>query len=147
MKFKIYTDGACSGNPGPGGWGAVIFDNNNNQTNISGKENNTTNNRMEILAAIMALKKIKCNSQITIYTDSTYVKNGITEWMLNWKKNDWKTASKKPVKNKDLWIQLNDLVEQYEIAWYWVKGHSGHPGNERADALANLGLDRMLNTQ
>ena len=112
MKFKIYTDGACSGNPGPGGWGAVIFDNDNNQTNISGKEKNTTNNRMEILAAIMALKKIKSNSQITIYTDSTYVKNGITEWMFKWKKNDWKTASKKPVKNKDLWIKLDKLCRE-----------------------------------
>jgi len=140
MKFKIYTDGACSGNPGPGGWGAVIFDNDNNQTNISGKEKNTTNNRMEILAAIMALKKIKSNSQITIYTDSTYVKNGITEWMFNWKKNDWKTASKKPVKNKDLWIKLDKLCQNNKVSWKWVKGHSTNKYNNLADQLATSAI-------
>jgi ribonuclease HI len=140
MKFKIYTDGACSGNPGPGGWGAVIFDNDNNQTSISGKEKNTTNNRMEILAAIMALKKIKSNSQITIYTDSTYVKNGITEWMLNWKKNDWKTASKKPVKNKDLWIKLDKLCEKNKVSWKWVKGHATNKYNNLADQLATSAI-------
>ena len=140
MKFKIYTDGACSGNPGPGGWGAVIFDSDNNQTNISGKEKNTTNNRMEILAAIMALKKIKSNSQITIYTDSTYVKNGITEWMFNWKKNDWKTASKKPVKNKDLWIKLDKLCEKNKVSWKWVKGHAANKYNNLADQLATSAL-------
>jgi len=140
MKFKIYTDGACSGNPGPGGWGAVIFDNDNNQTNISGKEKNTTNNRMEILAAIMALKKIKSNSQITIYTDSTYVKNGITEWMFNWKKNDWKTASKKPVKNKDLWIKLDKLCEKNKVSWKWVKGHAANKYNNLADQLATSAI-------
>ena len=140
MKFKIYTDGACSGNPGPGGWGAVIFDNDNNQTNISGKEKNTTNNRMEILAAIMALKKIKNNSQITIYTDSTYVKNGITEWMFNWKKNDWKTASKKPVKNKDLWIKLDKLCEKNKVSWKWVKGHAANKYNNLADQLATSAI-------
>ena len=140
MKFKIYTDGACSGNPGPGGWGAVIFDNDNNQTNISGKEKNTTNNRMEILAAIMALKKIKNNSQITIYTDSTYVKNGITEWMFNWKKNDWKTASKKPVKNKDRWIKLDKLCENNKVSWKWVKGHATNKYNNLADQLATSAI-------
>ncbi|MDB2353799.1 ribonuclease HI [Candidatus Pelagibacter bacterium] len=140
MKFKIYTDGACSGNPGPGGWGAVIFDNDNNQTNISGKEKNTTNNRMELLAAIMALKKIKSNSQITIYTDSTYVKNGITEWMFNWKKNDWKTASKKPVKNKDLWIKLDKLCEKNKVSWKWVKGHATNKYNNLADQLATSAI-------
>lgn len=140
MKFKIYTDGACSGNPGPGGWGAVIFDNDNNQTNISGKEKNTTNNRMEILAAIMALKKIKSNSQITIYTDSTYVKNGITEWMFNWKKNDWKTASKKPVKNKDLWIKLDKLCQKNKVSWKWVKGHATNKYNNLADQLATSAI-------
>ena len=140
MKFKIYTDGACSGNPGPGGWGAVIFDNDNNQTNISGKEKNTTNNRMEILAAIMALKKIKSNSQITIYTDSTYLKNGITEWMFNWKKNDWKTASKKPVKNKDLWIKLDKLCEKNKVSWKWVKGHATNKYNNLADQLATSAI-------
>jgi ribonuclease HI len=140
MKFKIYTDGACSGNPGPGGWGAVIFDEDNNQTNISGKEKNTTNNRMEILAAIMALKKIKSNSQITIYTDSTYVKNGITEWMFSWKKNGWKTANKKPVKNKDLWIKLDKLCEKSKVSWKWVKGHSTNKYNNLADQLASLAI-------
>ena len=140
MKFKIYTDGACSGNPGPGGWGAVIFDNKNNQTNISGKEKNTTNNRMEILAAIMALKKIKSNSQITIYTDSTYVKNGITEWMFNWKKNDWKTTNKKPVKNKDLWIKLDKLCEKNKVSWKWVKGHATNKYNNLADQLATSAI-------
>ena len=140
MKFKIYTDGACSGNPGPGGWGAVIFDNDNNQINISGKEKNTTNNRMEILAAIMALKKIKSNSQITIYTDSIYVKNGITEWMFNWKKNDWKTASKKPVKNKDLWIKLDKLCEKNKVSWKWVKGHATNKYNNLADQLATSAI-------
>ena len=140
MKFKIYTDGSCSGNAGPGGGGAVIFDNDNNQTNISGKEKNTTNNRMEILAAIMALKKIKSNSQITIYTDSTYVKNGITEWMFNWKKNDWKTASKKPVKNKDLWIKLDKLCEKNKVSWKWVKGHATNKYNNLADQLATSAI-------
>src|SRR6056300_64320 len=140
MKFKIYTDGACSGNPGPGGWGAVIFDSDNNQTNISGKEKNTTNNRMEILAAIMALKKIKSNSQITIYTDSTYVKNGINEWKFNWKKNDWKTASKKPVKNKDLWIKLDKLCEKNKVSWKWVKGHATNKYNNLADQLATSAI-------
>ena len=119
MKYTIYTDGACSGNPGPGGWGAVIFDNNNKQKNISGSVKDTTNNRMELSAAIMALKKIKTNSEITIYTDSTYVKNGITEWVLKWKKNGWKNANKKPVKNKDLWVKLDSLCEQNQINWKW----------------------------
>ena len=104
MKYTIYTDGACSGNPGPGGWGAVIFDQNKKQKNISGNEKNTTNNRMELMAPIMALKKIKSKSEVTILTDSTYVKNGITEWIKKWEKNNWKNANKKPVKNKDLWI-------------------------------------------
>lgn len=140
MKFKIYTDGACSGNPGPGGWGAVIFDQDNNQKNISGNERNTTNNRMELFAAIMALKKIKSNSQITIYTDSTYVKNGITEWMFNWKKNDWKTASKKPVKNKDLWIKLDKLCEKNKVSWKWVKGHATNKYNNLADQLATSAI-------
>ena len=138
--YYVYTDGACSGNPGPGGWGAVIFDKENNQKNISGNEKNTTNNRMELLAAIMALKKIKSNSQITIYTDSTYVKNGITEWMFNWKKNDWKTASKKPVKNKDLWIKLDKLCEKNKVSWKWVKGHGTNKYNNLADQLATSAI-------
>ena len=136
MKFKIYTDGACSGNPGPGGWGAVIFDKDNTQKNISGNEKNTTNNRMELLAAIMALKKIKSGSDVVIYTDSTYVKNGITEWVVNWKKNDWKNSNKKPVKNKDLWEELDLLANQFEISWNWVKAHSTDELNNEVDLLA-----------
>ena len=140
MKYTIYTDGACSGNPGPGGWGAVIFDNNNKQKNISGSEKNTTNNRMELSAAIMALKKIKVNSEITIYTDSTYVKNGITEWVLKWEKNGWKNSNKKPVKNKDLWVELNRLCNQNQVCWKWVKGHSTNKYNNLADELATQAI-------
>ena len=136
MKYKIYTDGACSGNPGPGGWGAVIFDQKDNQKNISGRENNTTNNRMELLATIMALKKIKTNSEIIIYTDSTYVKNGITEWIIKWKDNGWKNSSKKLVKNKDLWVKLDNLCQKNEINWKWVKGHATNKYNNLADKLA-----------
>ena len=140
MKYKIYTDGACSGNPGPGGWGAVIFDQNDKQKNISGSEKNTTNNRMELLAAIMSLKKIKSNSEVIIFTDSTYVKNGITEWMKNWKKNGWKNSSKKPVKNKDLWVKLDKLCEANSVSWKWVKGHSTNEFNNLADELASKAI-------
>ena len=140
MKYTIYTDGACSGNPGPGGWGVVIFDNNNKQKNISGSEKNTTNNRMELSAAIMALKKIKTNSEVIIYTDSTYVKNGITEWVLKWKENGWKNSNKKPVKNKDLWIKLNELCQKNKVIWKWVKGHSNNKYNILADKLATLAI-------
>jgi len=136
MKYKIYTDGACSGNPGPGGWGAVIFDQENNQVNISGSEKDTTNNRMELLAAIMALKEVQINSNITIFTDSLYVKNGITEWVIKWKSNGWKNTSKKLVKNKDLWLQLDDLCEKNKVIWEWVKGHSNNKFNNLADELA-----------
>jgi ribonuclease HI len=140
MKYKIYTDGACSGNPGPGGWGAVIFDQDNKQKNISGSEKNTTNNRMELLAAIMSLKKIKTNSEVVIFTDSIYVKNGITEWMKNWKKNGWKNSSKKPVKNKDLWEKLDKLCEANSVSWKWVKGHSSNEFNNLADELATKAI-------
>ena len=140
MKYTIYTDGACSGNPGPGGWGAVIFDNKNKQKNISGNENNTTNNRMELSAAIMALKKIKINSEVIIYTDSTYVKNGITEWVLKWKKNGWKNSNKKPVKNKDLWVKLDNLCKQNKVNWRWIKGHSTNKYNNLADELATQAI-------
>ena len=140
MKYKIYTDGACSGNPGPGGWGAVIFDQDNKQKNISGSEKNTTNNRMELLAAIMSLKKIKTNSEVVIFTDSTYVKNGITEWMKNWKKNGWKNSNKKPVKNKDLWVKLDKLCEANSVSWKWVKGHSTNEFNNLADELATKAI-------
>ena len=140
MKYKIYTDGACSGNPGPGGWGAVIFDQDNKQKNISGSEKNTTNNRMELLAAIMSLKKIKTDSEVVFFTDSTYVKNGITEWMKNWKKNGWKNSSKKPVKNKDLWVKLDKLCEANSVSWKWVKGHSTNEFNNLADELATKAI-------
>ena len=140
MKYTIYTDGACSGNPGPGGWGAVIFDNDNKQKNISGSEENTTNNRMELSAAIMALEEVNTNSEITIYTDSTYVKNGITEWVLKWKENGWKNSNKEPVKNKDLWKKLDNLCAQNTIYWKWVKGHASNKYNNLADELATKAI-------
>jgi ribonuclease HI len=140
MKYVIYTDGACSGNPGPGGWGAVILDEVNKEISISGKEKSTTNNRMELMAPIMALKKIKKNSKIIIYTDSTYLKNGITTWIKNWEKNGWKNANKKPVKNKDLWIALNKLSKEQIIDWKWVKAHAGNKYNEIADKLATAAI-------
>ena len=140
MKYTIYTDGACSGNPGPGGWGAVIFDKDDNQENIFGKEKNTTNNRMELMAPIMALSKIKKKSEIIIYTDSIYVKNGITEWIKKWKKNAWKGSNKKPIKNKDLWVKLDDLCKDNKIVWKWVKGHSSNKYNNLADELATKAL-------
>ena len=140
MKYTIYTDGACSGNPGPGGWGAVIFDNDNKQKNISGSEENTTNNRMELSAAIMALQEVNTNSEITIYTDSTYVKNGITEWVLKWKENGWKNSNKEPVKNKDLWEKLVNLCEQNTINWKWVKAHASNKYNNLADELATKAI-------
>ena len=136
MKYIIYTDGACSGNPGPGGWAAIILDEKKNQINISGKEKSTTNNRMELMAPIMALKKVKRSSKIVVYTDSTYLKNGITLWIKNWKKNGWKNANKKSVKNKDLWILLNKISEKHSINWKWVKAHTGNTYNELADKLA-----------
>ena len=140
MRYTIYTDGACSGNPGPGGWGAVIFDNDNKQKNISGSEENTTNNRMELSAAIMALEEVNTNSEITIYTDSTYVKNGITKWVLKWKENGWKNSNKEPVKNKDLWEKLVNLCEQNTINWKWVKAHASNKYNNLADELATKAI-------
>ena len=135
MKFKIYTDGACSGNPGKGGWAAIIL-NDSNQSNISGSENNTTNNRMELIAPIMALKKIKKKSEITIFTDSKYVKDGITDWIKKWKQNNWKSSNKKPVKNKDLWVKLDNSCQKHKITWKWVKAHAGNKYNNLADELA-----------
>ena len=136
MKYIIYTDGACSGNPGPGGWGAVIFDENKKQSNISGKETMTTNNRMELLAPIMAIKRIKEKSEITVYTDSTYLKNGITDWIKKWEKNGWKNSSNQPIKNKDLWLELNKLSSEHKVSWNWVEGHSNNEFNNLADKLA-----------
>ena len=140
MKYIIYTDGACSGNPGPGGWGAVIFDENKIQKQISGKKENTTNNRMELVAPIMALNKIKPNSEITIYTDSKYVKNGISEWIKKWEKNGWISSNKKPVKNKDLWLELDSLCKKNKVIWKWIKGHSNNKYNDLADDLATQAI-------
>jgi len=137
--INIYTDGACKGNPGPGGWGALIISN-DSKNEIFGGEANTTNNRMEILAVIMALKAINTNNEITVFTDSTYVQKGISEWISKWKINGWRTSNKKEVKNKDLWLQLEVLTAKFKINWVWVKGHSGHLENDRADYLANLGV-------
>ena len=138
MKIKIYTDGACSGNPGKGGWAAIILENNSSQINISGSEKNTTNNRMELIAPIMALKQVKQGSEVTIYTDSKYVKDGITVWIKKWKLNNWRNSNKKPVKNKDLWIKLDNSCQKHKINWKWVKGHSENKFNNLADELAVL---------
>ena len=135
MKFKIYTDGACSGNPGRGGWAAIILDG-KGQSSISGSENKTTNNRMELMAPIMALKKIKNKSEIIIYTDSRYVKDGITEWIKKWKLNNWKSSNKKPVKNKDLWLKLDNSCQKHNVSWKWVKAHAGNKFNNLVDELA-----------
>ncbi len=136
---EIYTDGACSGNPGPGGWGALLLYG-EHEKEITGGEFETTNNRMELMAAIEALNLLKRPCEVTLYTDSTYVKNGITEWIDGWKAKGWKTAAKKPVKNADLWQALDAAAARHKIDWQWVKGHAGNPENERADALANQGM-------
>ena len=141
--IKIYTDGACKGNPGIGGWGAIIMQDEKN-IELFGGENETTNNRMELMAVIMALKEISSNLELTIYTDSTYVQKGISEWIKNWKVNNWRSSSKKPVKNKDLWIELDEAVGSRKINWEWVKGHAGNEGNEKADELANQGVISMM---
>jgi ribonuclease HI len=138
----VYTDGACSGNPGPGGWGATIKIE-DETFEIFGGEDNTTNNRMELIAAIKALEYLNENHKITLYTDSNYVKDGITKWIFNWKKNNWKTSTKKPVKNSDLWIQLDEIQNKREVKWNWVKGHAGNLGNERADELARMGIKEI----
>jgi ribonuclease HI len=136
---EIFTDGACSGNPGPGGWGLVLRYN-GIEKELSGGEAETTNNRMELMAAIEGLHALTRPMLIHIHTDSTYVKDGITKWIINWKRNGWKTASKKPVKNVDLWQMLDDALIGHEVEWFWVKGHAGHVENERADALARAGI-------
>ena len=142
-NIKMYTDGACKGNPGIGGWG-VFIQRDNDQSDLHGFDLKTTNNRMELKAVIEGLKTINSKTNVTIITDSQYVKNGINQWIFNWKKNGWKTAAKKPVKNIDLWKELDGLVENHSVDWEWVKGHSGNPGNERADQLANRGIDDFL---
>jgi len=135
----IYSDGACKGNPGTGGWGALLLSNGHSKE-ICGGEANTTNNRMEMTAVIRALESLKRPSTIEVHTDSQYVQKGISEWMTGWKKRNWRTADGKPVKNQDLWLQLDSLSQLHNIKWKWVKGHAGHPENERADALANQGV-------
>jgi len=137
--ITIHTDGACSGNPGPGGWGALLQWN-GQEKELTGGEADTTNNRMEMMAAIQALEALKGPSGVTLITDSVYVRDGVTKWIHGWKKNGWRTAAKKPVKNEDLWKRLDAARERHDIEWRWVKGHNGDPGNERADALANKGM-------
>lgn len=139
MTVDIYTDGACSGNPGPGGWGALMLCN-GEEKELSGGEAETTNNRMEMLAAIQAFQALKKPTKVRLHTDSTYLKDGITKWIANWKRNGWRTAAKKPVKNADLWQLLEEAMKPHNVEWHWVKGHSGHPENERADELARQGM-------
>jgi ribonuclease HI len=143
MNVKIYTDGACKGNPGLGGWGVYLIYGAETKSLCGGVEE-TTNNRMELLAAIKGLEAIKRPIDIDIYTDSNYVRQGITQWIFNWKKNGWRTAAKQPVKNADLWKKLDELTAQHKVNWHWVKGHAGDPGNEKADELANLGCEQVI---
>ena len=143
-SVHIFTDGACRGNPGPGGWGAILKYGDLIKE-INGFKSKTTNNIMELTAVIESLKALKRPCNVNITTDSTYVKNGITKWIHNWKQKNWKTANKKPVKNKEYWEELDQIVTNHKISWEWVKGHSGHPENERADSLANQAIDDNLN--
>lgn len=142
-KVIIYTDGACSGNPGPGGWGAFLKSG-SHEREILGGERDTTNNRMELMAAIQALEALKYPCEVTLFTDSNYVKQGIHTWMAGWKRKGWKTAAGKPVKNKDLWIRLDLAQSDHQMTWKWVKGHAGDPGNERADEIARRGMSPYL---
>jgi ribonuclease HI len=144
QKVELFTDGACKGNPGPGGWGAILRYG-DAEKELFGGEVNTTNNRMELMAVIQGLNALTRASDVCVTTDSQYVKNGITQWIHNWKRNGWKTANKKPVKNVDLWQQLDQAVQQHQVAWQWVKGHAGHAENERADALAGQGVEQVRN--
>ena len=139
---EIYTDGACRGNPGPGGWG-VWLKNDGHEKELFGGEQETTNNRMELMAAIQALEVLNQSCNIKLHSDSKYVLQGITDWMTNWKKRGWKTAAKKPVKNEDLWRRLDSAMQRHDVEWNWVKGHSGNIGNEKADQLANQGIDTL----
>ena len=142
-QIEIYADGACKGNPGPGGWGAWLkWD--AHEKELFGGELETTNNRMELTAVIRALEALKQRCEVKVFTDSVYVQKGMTEWLAAWKTRQWKTADKKPVKNADLWQSLDNLAAKHQMQWIWVKGHAGHAGNERADALANLGVEKIL---
>lgn len=140
QRVIIYTDGACSGNPGPGGWGAILRFG-GHEKELNGGDYETTNNRMELMAAIEALNALKRSCTVNIYTDSQYVKGGITGWIEGWKRNGWKTAAKKPVKNIELWKALEEALKRHDVEWHWVKGHAGHPDNERADELARQGME------
>lgn len=142
---EIFTDGACRGNPGPGGWGALLRYGLHSKE-LYGGEADTTNNRMELMAAIQALESLKRRCRVILTTDSVYVRDGITQWLPNWKKRGWKTAANKPVKNADLWRRLDQAAQAHEVTWHWVKGHSGHAENERADQLANLGIEQLRGT-
>ncbi len=143
MIIEIFTDGACRGNPGPGGWGTLLRTN-GTEKELKGAETHTTNNRMELTAAIMGLQALTRSCEVKLYTDSQYVKQGMTEWLVGWKKRGWRNSKNEPVKNADLWQQLEGLAANHQVTWYWVKGHSGHPENERVDALANEAIDELL---
>lgn len=140
-RVEIFTDGACSGNPGPGGWGALLR-HKGKEKELSGGARETTNNRMEMMAAIQALESLRRSMPVDLYTDSTYLRDGITKWIKSWKTRGWKTADRKPVKNIDLWQRLEKAVEQHDVRWHWIRGHDGHPENERADALARNAIPR-----
>lgn len=142
-RLEIWTDGACRGNPGPGGWGALLVFG-DTEKELWGGESETTNNRMELTAAIRALEALTRPTAVILHTDSTYVRNGIRSWLAGWKRNGWRTSAKKPVKNKDLWQQLDELASTHDVDWRWVKGHAGDVGNERADELANRGCDEVM---
>ena len=142
--IEIFTDGACKGNPGPGGWGAILRYNGTEKT-LHGSEAHTTNNRMELTAAIKALEALKRACTVDLYTDSQYLRQGMTEWLSGWKRKGWRNSKNEPVKNADLWQALDQLATQHQIRWHWVKGHAGHPENEQADALANHAIDELLN--
>jgi ribonuclease HI len=143
---RIYTDGACKGNPGPGGWGALLRSG-SHERELFGGEAHTTNNRMELTAVIRALEALHGLRRVEVYTDSEYVKKGVTEWLQAWKRRDWKTADRKPVKNVDLWRRLDELAHRHHVAWHWVRGHAGHAENERADALANRGVESLSSSR
>jgi ribonuclease HI len=145
QTVDIYTDGACSGNPGPGGWGALLTYGAHTKELCGGDGPSTTNNRMEVTAAIQALESLTRPSKVRLFTDSTYLRSGITKWLAGWQRNGWLTSERKPVKNADLWQRLAEAVKRHEIEWLWVKGHAGDPGNERADQLANQGLEEARN--